>query len=184
MSKTLWFFFLLTMISMASLASKNSDAQDLCSEKYFTCEISGKPVAFCGADLGDVYNLMLVIGDTVVAEITHSDKVTVSEFNSGKVSLTSIYFKDGGKTYAITTCDGMECNPDKNTWISVLKGKNKIKEGGFCSPGSSTGFTKFPFKEDQKGRLILDKKNDLHSYFRINKNPKEAFLTENISWSD
>lgn len=184
MLKNIRILLFLMIMPTISLVSKNSTAQEICSEKYFTCTLSGKPVKFCGADLGDVYNLLFVIGDTVVAELTQTDKATVSEFNSGKANLTSIYFKSNGKTYAVTTCDGMECNPDKSAWISVLKGKNKLKEGGFCSPESRTGFTGLPFKEDAKGRLALDKKNNLNSYFKINKNPKEPFLTENISWSE
>ena len=189
MLKNIRSLLFLMIIPTISLVSKNSTAadgeyQDLCVEKYFTCNLSGKPVNFCGAEIGDYYHLLFVIGDTIVADLYKNDILTLSEFNSGKANLISIYFKSNGKNYAITTCDGMECNPDKSAWISVLKGKNKLKEGGFCSPESRTGFTGLPFKEDAKGRLALDKKNGLNSYFKINKNPKEPFLTENISWSE
>ena len=166
-----------------SLVSQSATAQ-MCEQQYFSCKVGGKAVSLCGALLGDVFNIMLNIGTETVAEITQGEKITITDYTAGKAGLFSVHFKAKGTTYALTKCDGMECNPDKDTWVSVIKGKKKVKGSGFCEPGSSTGFTNLPLVVDKKGNNILDKKNFLADSFSINKSPKESFLTENISWSD
>ena len=166
-----------------SLLSQNASAQ-ACEQQYFSCKVGGKAVSLCGAQLGDVFNIMFIVGTETVAEFRQGEKLTIAESASNKASLSSIHFKANGASYALTKCDGMECNPDKDTWVSIIKGKKKIKGSGFCDPGSSTGFTNLPIVVDKKGNNVLDKKNFLVDYFAINKNPKESFLTENISWSD
>ena len=166
-----------------SLMSQNVKA-DLCEDKYFSCKVGGKVVSLCGAQLGDNFNIILNIGTEIVAEISQGEKITIADYPAGNVGLLSVHFKSKGTTYALTKCDGMECNPDKDTWVSVIKGKKKVKGSGFCEPGSSTGFTNLPLIVDKKGNNVLDKKNFLASYFSISKNSKESFLTENISWSD
>lgn len=173
----------LLLLSVLSFFSQNSLAQE-CEEKYFSCKVGGKEVSLCGAQLGDVFNIMFFIGKENVAEFTHGEKLAVTDFSAGKMQLSSVYFKSKGTVYALTTCEGMECNPDKDSWLSIVKGNKKIKGSGFCETGSSTGFTNLPFTVDKKGNRILDKKNFLADYFSINKNPKEPFLTENIGWSD
>lgn len=169
--------------SFIFLFSQNSLAQE-CEEKYFSCKIGGKEVSLCGAQLGDVFNIMFNIGKETVAEFTHGEKMTVTDYSAGKMNLSSIHFKSKGTVYALTKCDGMECNPDKDSWLSIIKGNKKVKGSGFCEAESSTGFTNLPFIFDKKGNKILDKKNFLSGYFSVNKNPKETFLTENISWSE
>ena len=166
-----------------SLMSQNVKA-DLCEDKYFSCKVGGKVVSLCGAQLGDDFNIMLNIGTEIVAEISQGEKITIADYPAGNVRLLSVHFNAKGTTYALTKCDGMECNPDKDTWVSVIKGKKKVKGSGFCEPGSSTGFTNLPLIVDKKGNNVLDKKNFLAGYFSISKNSKESFLTENISWSD
>ena len=166
-----------------SLMSQNVKA-DICEATYFSCKVGGKVVSLCGAQLGDVFNIMFNIGTETVAEFRQGEKLTITDSASNKANLTSIHFKANGAVYALTKCDGMECNPDKDTWVSIVKGKKKVKGSGFCETGSSTGFTNLPLTVDKKGNNILDKKNFLADYFSISKNPKEFFLTENISWSD
>ena len=163
--------------------SQSSLAQ-ACEQKYFSCKVGGKEVTLCGADLGDSFNIMFSIGKDTLAEFTSGEKLAVTEHSAGKVTLTSIHFKGNGTIYALTTCEGMECNPDKDTWLSIVKGKKRVKGSGFCEAGSSTGFTNLPFVFDKKGNKSLDKKNFLAEYFAINKNSKEFFLTENISWAE
>ena len=162
----------------------NSALADVCEETYFSCKIGGKEVSLCGAQLGDVFNIMFNIGKETVTEFRQGEKFAVTEFTTGKAVLSSIHFKANGAVYAITRCEGMECNPDKDAWLSVVKGKKKVKGSGFCEAGSVNGFTNLPFTFDKKGNKVLDKKNFLADYFSINKNPKDFFLTENISWSE
>ncbi len=171
------------VLAFLSLYSQSSLAQ-ACEQKYFSCKVGGKEVTLCGADLGDSFNIMFSIGTETLAEFTRGEKLAVTEHSAGKMTLTSIHFKGNGSTYALTTCEGMECNPDKDTWLSIVKGKKRVKGSGFCDAGSSTGFTNLPFVFDKKGNKTLDKKNFLAEYFAINKNPKEFFLTENISWAE
>ena len=171
------------LVLMMSLMSQSAKAE-MCEAKYFSCKVGGKVVSLCGAQLGDVFNIMLNIGTEIVAEMSQGEKITITDYPAGNVGLLSVHFKAKGTTYALTKCDGMECNPDKDTWVSVIKGKKKVKGSGFCEPGSSTGFTNLPLIVDKKGNNVLDKKNFLAGYFSISKNPKESFLTENISWSD
>ena len=166
-----------------SLMSQNVKA-DICEATYFSCKVGGKVVSLCGAQLGDVFNIMFNIGTETVAEFRQGEKLTITDSASNKANLTSIHFKANGAVYALTKCDGMECNPDKDTWVSIVKGKKKVKGSGFCETGSSTGFTNLPLTVDKKGNNILDKKNFLVDYFSISKNPKEFFLNKNISWSD
>ena len=170
-------FFMMLLISQSARA-------DICEATYFSCKVGGKVVSLCGAQRGDNFNIMLNIGSEIVAEISQGEKITITDYPAGNVGLLSVHFKAKGTTYALTKCDGMECNPDKDTWVSVIKGKKKVKGSGFCEPGSSTGFTNLPLIVDKKGNNVLDKKNFLAGYFSISKNPKESFLTENISWSD
>ena len=122
----------------------------MCEATYFSCKVGGKVVSLCGAQLGDVFNIMLNVGKETVAEFRQGEKLTITESASNKANLTSIHFKANGAVYALTKCDGMECNPDKDTWVSIVKGKKKVKGSGFCEPGSSTGFTNLP--------LIVDKR--------------------------
>ncbi len=171
------------MFSFLSLFSQSALAQ-FCEQKYFSCKVGGKEVSLCGADLGDTFNVMFNIGKETVGEFNAGEKLAVTEYSAGKMTLSSIHFKSKDTVYAITTCEGMECNPDKDAWLSVVKGKKRVKGSGFCEAGSSTGFTNLPFVMDKKGNKMLDKKNFLAEYFSINKNPKEFFLTENISWAE
>lgn len=166
-----------------SIFSQSVLAQ-FCEQKYFSCKTGGKEISLCGADLGDSFNIMFNIGKDTVAEFTHGEKLAVTEYSTGKMTLTSIHFKSKDSVYAITTCEGMECNPDKNTWLSVVKGKKRVKGSGMCEGGTSTGFTNLPFVMDKKGNRTLDKKNFLAEYFSVNKNPKDFFLTENIGSSE
>lgn len=170
-------------VSVLSLFSQNSLAQ-ACEDKYFSCKVGGKEVSLCGAQLGDVYNIMFNIGTETVAEFSQGDKLAITQYAEGKMLLTSVHFKRNGTVYALTKCDGMECNMDKDSWLSIVKGNKKIKGSGFCETGSGDGFTNLPVTVDKKGNNVLNKKNFLANYFSINKNPKETFLTENIGWSD
>ncbi len=172
------------IFSIFTLVSQSSQAQQMCEQKYFSCKIGGKEVSLCGADLGDSFNVMFNIGNEVIAEFSAGEKLTVTEHSAGKMTLSSVHLKSKGNVYAITTCEGMECNPDKDTWLSVVKGKKRVKGSGFCETGTSSGFTNLPFVVDKKGNKTLDKKNFLAEYFSVNKNPKHFFLTENISWSE
>ena len=172
------------IIVVASSLMAQSVKADICEATYFSCKVGGKVVSLCGAQLGDNFNIMLNIGSEIVAEISQGEKITITDYPAGNVGLLSVHFKVKDTTYALTKCDGMECNPDKDTWVSVIKGKKKVKGSGFCEPGSSTGFTNLPLIVDKKGNNVLDKKNFLSGYFSISKNPKESFLTENIGWSN
>lgn len=173
------FFYSLTL-----MMSQTAAAQE-CEEKYFSCKVSGKEVALCGAQLGDVFNIFFNIGKENIAEFSHGEKnLTVVEYSAGKVILSSVYFKAKGMVYAVTKCEGMECNPDKDSWLTIVKGNKKIKGSGFCEAGSSNGFENLPYTFDKKGNKIWDKKNHLSGHFSQNKNPKESFLIENIGWSD
>ena len=171
------------IIAVLSLFSQNSLAQ-FCEEKYFSCKIGGKEVSLCGAQLGDSFNIMFNIGTETVAEFSQGEKLTYSQYSEGKMLLSTVHFKRNGAVYALTKCDGMECNTDKDSWLSIVKGGKKIKGSGFCVAGSSDGFSNLPITVDKKGNTVLNKKNSLANYFAINKNPKESFLTENIGWSD
>jgi hypothetical protein len=173
----------LLIFSLITLFSQSAQA-DICEETYFQCKVGGKEVKLCGANLGDTFNIFFNIGKEAVAEFNVSDKMSVTDHSVGKATLSSIHFKSKGNIYAITICEGMECNPDKSTWISVVKAKKRVKGSGFCEAGTSTGFTNLPFTTDKKGNRVLDKKNFLAEYFLINKNPKDSFLTENIGWSE
>jgi hypothetical protein len=183
MTKNLRLFGFSALVLMMSLMSQSAKA-DMCEAKYFSCKVGGKVVSLCGAQLGDVFNIMLNIGTETVAEIGQGEKIYITDYAAGQAGLSSVHLKANGTIYALTKCDGMECNPDKDTWVSIVKGKKKIKGSGFCEPGSSTGFTNLPLIVDKKGNRVIDKKSFLADYFSITKNPKESFLTENISWSD
>lgn len=183
MIKNLRMFGFSALVLMISLMSQSARAE-ICEEKYFSCKVGGKVVSLCGAQLGDVFNIMLNIGTETVAEIGQGEKIYIADYAAGQAGLSSVHLKANGTIYALTKCDGMECNPDKDMWLSIVKGKKKMKGSGFCEPGSSTGFTNLPLTMDKKGNKVLDKKNFLAGYFSITKNPKESFLTENISWSD
>ena len=119
-------------------------------------KVGGKEVSLCGADLGDTFNVMFNIGKETVGEFNAGEKLAVTEYSAGKMTLSSIHFKSKDTVYAITTCEGMECNPDKDAWLSVVKGKKRVKGSGFCEAGSSTGFTNLPFVMDKKGNLLTD----------------------------
>ncbi len=169
--------------SVLSLFSQNSSAQG-CEQKYFSCKVSGKEVSLCGAQLGDSFNIMFNIGSEVVAEFSPGEKLVITQYAEGKMLLSSVHFKRNGTVYALTKCDGMECNTDKDSWLSIVKGNKKIKGSGFCDAGSSDGFTNLPVTVDKKGNNVLNKKSFLADYFSINKKPQESYLTENIGWSD
>lgn len=169
---------------MSLIVTTSANAQ-MCEQTFFSCKVGGKQVTLCGAQLGDVFNITFYQGTNAVAEFTQGEKnLTVADYTAGKITLSSVYFKNNNTTYAITKCDGMECNPDKDSWLSIIKGGKKAKGSGFCESGTSTGFTDLPFTFDKKGNKIFDKKNSLAGYFSVNKNPKESFLTENIGWSN
>lgn len=184
MIKSLKQFGIAGIFLVTLLMSHGVKASDMCEATYFSCKIGGKEVSLCGAQLGDVFNIMFIIGTDVVAEFPQGEKMAITNYAEGKMLLSSVHFKKNGTVYALTKCDGMECNPDKDSWLSIVKGGKKIKGSGFCEPGSSTGFANLPLTVDKKGNNILDKKNFLADYFSINKNPKEPFLTQNIGWSD
>lgn len=169
-------------ISLAVLASSNSLAQE-CSDMYFSCKIAGKVVSVCGELSGneEFYFMSLKIGKE---NISIDDKLTFAEYAEGRALLESIYFKSAGNTYAITVCSGMECNPDKRSWLSILKGNKKIKGSGMCDAGTGESFEKLPITFDKKNNRIIDKKHMLADRFLINKKPKDSFLTENIGWSN
>jgi hypothetical protein len=168
----------------AAFSAQQVSADDFCSVNYFSCKIKGKQVALCGAELGDVYNIMFVINGKVVAEYGRGEKYSFSEHVNGKATLASVYFKSKDTSYALTTCDGMECNPDKSAWLSVVKGNKKIAGSGFCDAGTSSGFENLPLTPDKTGVYqVLKKSDDASNYFSIKKNPKELFLTENVSWT-
>ena len=183
MSKSLTATGAAVLLSFLSLLPQSVMAE-MCEDKYFSCKVGGKEVSLCGAQLGDSFNIMFNIGKETVAEFTHGEKLTVTDYAAGKMLLSTVLFKSKGTIYALTKCDGMECNPDKDSWLSIVKGNKRVKGSGFCEAESSTGFTNLPFVFDKKGNKILDKKNFLADYFSIKKNPKEPFLTENIGWSD
>ena len=77
----------------------------------------------------------------------------------------------------------MECNPDNSAWLSIVKGGKKIAGSGFCDAGTSSSFENLPLTYDKNGVYrVLKKSEDDSNYLSIKKNPKELFLTENISW--
>jgi len=160
-------------------------AEDFCQTNYFSCKVKGKKIALCGADLGDVYNIMFGIDGKIIAEYGTGEKYSYSEHVNGKATLTSVYFKNKDISYAITTCEGMDCNPDNGAWLSVVKGNKKIAGSGYCDAGTSSGFENLPLVSDKNGIYHVLKKSDAIShYFLIKKNAKEFFLTENISWTN
>jgi hypothetical protein len=172
-------------VAALALSSQQVSADDFCSVNYFSCKVQGKKVTLCGADLGDVYNIMFGINGKVIAEYGTGEKYSFSEHISGKAALTSVYFKSKDTTYSITTCEGMECNPDNSAWLSVVKGNKKIAGSGFCDAGTSSGFENLPLTYDKTGTYrMLKKSDDVSNYFLIKKSPKEFFLTENISWAN
>jgi hypothetical protein len=167
-----------------ALSAQEVFANDFCSVNYFSCKVQGKQVALCGAELGDVYNIMFVINGKVIAEYGRGEKYSFSEHVNGKANLASVYFKSKDISYAVTTCEGMECNPDKSAWLSVIKGNKKIAGSGFCDAGTSSGFENLPLAPDKNGVYqVLKKSDDASNYFSVKKNPKDLFLTENISWA-
>jgi hypothetical protein len=184
--KTNFKFVKCTFLALAVLlSSAKTFADDFCSTNYFSCKVQGKKVALCGADLGDVYNIMFSINGKIIAEYRFGEKYSFSEHSIGKANLASVYFKSKDTVYAITTCDGMECNTDNSAWLSVVKGNKKIAGSGFCDAGTSTGFENLPLTYDKAGAYrMLKKSDDVSNYFLVKKNPKEFFLTENISWAN
>ena len=167
----------------AALSAQQVLADDFCSANYFSCKVKGKKVALCGAELGDVYNIMFTIDGKVIAEHQYGEKYSFSEHVNGKATLSSVYFKNKDLSYAVTTCDGMECNPDNSAWLSIVKGGKKIAGSGFCDAGTSSGFENLPLTYDKNGVYrVLKKSEEDSNYFSIKRNPKEFFLTENISW--
>ena len=75
-------------------------------------------------------------------------------------------------SYAITTCEGMDCNPDNGTWLSVVKGNKKVAGSGYCDAGTSSGFENLPLVSDKNGVYHVLKKSDaISNYFSIKKNP-------------
>jgi hypothetical protein len=182
MNKTLKTLIPAIFISLASLISSSALAQE-CSDKYFSCKVAGKVVNLCGSlsDSGEFYFMSLKIGKE---NIEIEDKLTFAEYSAGKATLESIYFKAAGNTYAITVCSGMECNPDKSSWLSILKGSKKSKGSGICDAGTGESFENLPITFDKKNNRVIDKKHMLGDRFLINKKPKDSFLTENIGWSN
>lgn len=182
MNKTLKTLSSVIFISLASLMSSNSLAQE-CADKYFSCKVAGKEVSICGELSGneEFYFMSLKIGKENIAI---DDKLTFAEYAEGRALLESIYFKSAGNTYAITICSGMECNPDKRSWVSVLKGNKKIKGSGICDAGTGENFENLPIAFDKKNNRIIKKSHVLSDRVLINKKPKDSFLTENISWSN
>lgn len=157
------------------------------SDLYFRCTVKGKPVGFCTNFDTDAPSVRFMQGKPdknglvpYQFDVYAGDKnrFNVAQHSEGKSTLTTVFFRDKGMTYAVTECVGMECNPDRSTWVTILKGKDKAG-GGFCDADSSSGF-RFPFGEDKKGNLVIKMKE----FFAPAKKPFDAFATTNISWSE
>lgn len=160
-------------------------------DTYFRCTIKGKPVGVCtnfDTDAPSVNFIMGKMDKNYVHEYMNSvyegakDRFMVAQHSDGKFTLTTVSikdYKDKSLTYSITECQGMECNMDKSTWLTITKGQSEIAGGGFCDVGSSTGFN-FPFNEDKNGNLVIKMKG----YFAPQKKPFPSSLTTNRSWSE
>ena len=174
-------------LALAQANEKDAPCFDK-SSTYFRCTVGGKPVGFCtnfDTDGPSVKFLMGKSDKNGIHEFQYDvyegakEKFSVAQHVQGKATLTSVFFKNKDTTYAVTECQGMECNMDKSTWLTILKGKNKVKGSGYCAADTSSGFL-FPFGEDKKGNLIIKMKE----YFTLQKKPLEAFLTTNESWAE
>jgi len=180
--------------SAANLTATGTSEYEPCAQKqdaYFRCTIKGKPVGVCtnfDTDAPSVNFIMGKMDKNYVHEYMNSvydgakDKYLVAQHSEGKFTLTTVSLKDDKDksiTYSLTECQGMECNPDKNTWLTITKGQSEIAGGGFCDAGSSTGFN-FPFGEDKKGNLVIKQKG----YFTSQKKPYTPVMTTNRSWAD
>lgn len=160
-------------------------------ETYFRCTIKGKPVGICTNFNTDDQTVSLIIGvsdKNGVNEYMNSvrpgdkEKFTVAQYSEGRATLTTVSlkdFNDKSVTYSVTDCQGMECNSDKRSWLTITKGQTVINGGGVCDPESSTGFS-FPFGEDKKGNLAIKDKG----YFSLQKKPYSPVITTNRSWSE
>ncbi len=160
-------------------------------DTYFRCTVNGKPIGVCtnfGTEAPSVGFLMGKMDKSYNREYQNEvyagdkDRFMVAQHSDGKSTLTTVSikdYKDKSVTYSITECQGMECNADKSTWLTITKGQTELKGGGFCDAGTSSGFN-FPFGEDKKGNLTIKAKE----YFSIQKKPYPAFMTTNKSWSE
>lgn len=178
-----------------ALGSDNtSDSYEPCIQKeetYFRCTIKGKALGFCSNFASDAPSVDFIMGKrdkNGISEYSNpvyegaKDRILVAQQSQGKATLTTVSikdYKDKNITYSVTECQGMECNPDKNTWLTITKGQTEMAGGGFCDPGSSTGFN-FPFSEDKKGNLTLK----IKEYFSLQKKPYGSAATTNKSWSE
>lgn len=161
------------------------------NETYFRCTIKGKPVGICTNFDTDDQTVSLIIGvsdKNGVNEYMNSvrpgdkEKFTVAQYSEGRATLTTVSlkdFNDKSVTYSVTDCQGMECNSDKRSWLTITKGQTVVNGGGVCDPESSTGFS-FPFGEDKKGNLAIKNKD----YFSLQKKPYSPVITTNRSWSE
>lgn len=178
----------------AKTAAPATNENDPCMSKedtYFRCTVKGKPVGVCtnfATDAPSVGFLMGNMDKNYVREYQNEvyagnkERFMVAQYSEGKATLTTVSLKDYKNkdiTYSITECQGMECNPDKSTWLTITKGQTEMAGSGFCDANSSSGFN-FPFSEDKKGNLTIKAKE----YFAIQKKPFSPVMTTNKSWSE
>ncbi len=180
---------LLALAATIPVTDAKADVSPCISEEdtFFRCTVKGKPVAFCSNFATDAPSVRFMQGKMdkngqveYQFDVYAGDKnrFNIAQHALGQSMLTTVFFRDKGTTYAVTACDGMECNPDRATWVTILKGKSKAG-GGFCDVNSSSGF-RFPITEDKKGNLVIKMKE----YFAPAKKPLEAFATTNNSWAE
>lgn len=180
-----------TAPATASLPANPNEPCFQADETYFRCTIKGKPIGICTNFATDDTTVSLLIGapdknglNEYMNSVRPNDKekFTVAQYSEGKATLTTVSLKDSNDksvTYSVTDCQGMECNNDKRSWLTITKGQTVINGGGVCDPESSTGFS-FPFGEDKKGNLAIKDK----SYFSLQKKPYNSVITTNRSWSE
>ena len=131
----------------------------------FSCQIKGEPIAYCGGDnkkglqwlrfkqttpSGDIE----IKTDNQVADLKNKTFFATEE-NQQRASFTTVHFDQKGLTYALTTCEGMNCVAVMDyPWFAVYNGKKRVNSN-FCDKGTQSPYA-FEFKRTKQGQLNGD----------------------------
>ena len=153
--------------SVADEPSSQVDPRICLSDSIaFSCKINNKQLIYCKTfETEDPYMSMTLnhVYDTGKNELSFSSDqrgpFLLSQEESQRRSVTTVYFTQKSMTYGISECDGMFCNPEERYWFTTFKGNEKISQT-FCDPNTETSFN-FPVEFDKKGKLVAQLKRVL-----------------------
>lgn len=136
------------------------------SDVAFSCKINGKPLIYCKTfETEDPYMSVTLNHDYESGknELSHMSgqpgPFLLTQEESHRRSVTTVYFTQKNMTYGISECDGMHCNPEERYWFTTYKGSEKVSQA-VCDPETETGF-EFPVAFDKKGKLFSQLKSVL-----------------------